>query len=126
MSTGRGGLSSILGPYPRAWAVFLAGPIAWCVNLESVYVLTLHSCAVEGRLSLHLSTLACLAVAILGAVWAGFLWASLGRGVPSDAEAGPGSGAHFLSVLGLIFDPFFAMLILSQWLAIAMLDPCSP
>jgi hypothetical protein len=118
--------SSRWGHYPVAWGAFLAGPVAWCVNLECSYALAPHACAVRDHLLLHLSTLACLGAAAAGGGLAWLIWGWHGRETPTEAEAGPGSGAHFLSVLGLVFDPFFALLIVSQWLAIAMLDPCPP
>src|SRR4051794_1381199 len=123
MTTGFEVQAARRGVYPLAWAAFLAGPIAWCVNLEGCYALALHACAAGGRRTLHLSTLACLAAAVVGGLLARALWARLGHGTPSESEAGPGSGARFLSFLGLVSAPFFAMLILSQWLAILMLDP---
>src|SRR4051794_39180578 len=90
------------GVYPTAWAAFLAGPLAWCVNLEATYALTLHACAVEDRRVLHLTTLACLAVAILGSFLARAHWARLGGGVPADGGSGAHPAARFLSFLGLL------------------------
>ena len=110
--------------YPSAWAAALAGPIAWFVDLEVVYALAPHACAVGSRLSLHLATIACLGAVALGGAMARVNWERAGRRNPSDTDHGPEADVAFLSLLGLMTASLFGLLIVAQWIAVVALDPC--
>lgn len=111
--------------YPSAWAAALAGPLAWFLNLEAVYALTPLACASGSRAGLHFTTFGCLAIAAMGAGLAWFNWVWAARSNPSDAEEGWEARVGFLSLLGLGSAALFTLLILAQWIAILVLDPCS-
>lgn len=108
----------------RLWAGLLAGPVAWLVQLQAVYALAQQVCLGLGAWTLHAATLACLLPALggCGLAWSG--WGAAGRHWPSDADEGKLARVRFLSVLGLLTGALFSLLILAQWIAVWLLDPC--
>jgi hypothetical protein len=106
------------------WAGCLAGPIAWFLQLEAVYALASGYCGGKGRLGLHLVSLVCLLLAAGGswASWKG--WGTVGHAWPSESEGGTAGRARFMGALGLMSCLFCALVILAQWIAIVVLDPC--
>lgn len=112
--------------YPSAWLAALAGPIAWFADLEVVYALAPHACAAGSRLSLHLASIAFLGLTAAGGAIARVNWSWAGRQNPSDTDYGPTPHVAFLSLLGFLTSSLFALVIVAQWVAVAMLDPCPP
>ncbi len=108
-----------------AWLAALAGPVAWAADLEAVYALAPRSC-VSGRAMLHLVTFLGLAAAGLGALVAALNRASFGRAIDADDRGSAAAQIRFLSAIGLMSNPLFSLIIVAQWLAILLLDPCSP
>ncbi len=108
------------------WAGVFAGPVAWFAQFQVAYWLAPGACAGMGRLPLHLSTLIGLVVALGGgwAAWRSWKRADLDR--PPAQEGGPVARVRFLASLGVMGGPFFALVILAQWFAIVLLDPCPP
>jgi hypothetical protein len=100
------------------WAGMLVAPIAWFAQLSTVYALTPRACAVKGRFSLHLASLVCLAVVGLGLRAAWNNWKAAGNGMSERAR--------FQSLGGLISGGTFLLVIVAEWLAICVLDPCVP
>ena len=107
--------------YPSAWSGVMSGPIAWAINQETNFAMTSRACAVGDRNALHLVTLACLGIMMLGAGIAAFNLAWERR---SPIAEGSASQVRFLAILGLMANPFFALVMIAQRIAIAMLDPC--
>lgn len=105
------------------WAGVLAGPVAWLVHLQTVYVLAVWACGGRGRAALHLVTLLCLAVTAAGIASAWRRWRSVGEW-PSDWGHGRESRVRMLSVLGLLAGTLFALALVAQWFAVLLLDPC--
>ena len=108
----------------RLWAGLLAGPVAWLVQFEAVYAVTPLVCAGGDLLPLHLIMLVGLIVALGGCALSWSDWRTAGRGWPSDADEGKFARARFMSVLGLLTGSLFSLLIVAQWLAVLLLDPC--
>ena len=108
-----------------AWLAALAGPVAWAADLEAVYALAPRACA-SGRATLHLATFLALAVACVGALVAGLTRASFGGAISANDRGSAAAQVGFLSAIGLMSNPLFALIIAAQWLAILVLDPCSP
>jgi hypothetical protein len=105
---------------PMLWFAMLAGPIAWALQLQFEYVLAQLSC--YGRMSdaaLHWVSAACLAIAVLGFV------ASLHamKSLTAAAEASL-TRRYFMSLQGLMTSSLFALVIVAQWISVAMLSSC--
>lgn len=91
---------------------FLAGPLAWALDLGVSYALEPRVHATGSKLWMHVTTLASIAVVVLGA------WAAL-RVLrrPRDGAAAPARTAErtrFLALGGLAMNGFFLLAILAQ------------
>lgn len=105
------------------WAGALAGPVAWFVQLQGVYALTMKACDGQTRVMLHLAALACVLLAGAGAGLSWHNWRGV-RGWPSDWDQGSAARVRFLSVLGMLTGALFLVVMLAQWIAVFLLDPC--
>jgi hypothetical protein len=102
------------------WFGILAGPIAWALQLQFEYVLAQLSC--YGRMSdaaLHWVSAACLAIAVLGLVAAV-------HAMKAMTAAGEASltRRYFMSLQGLMTSGLFSLVIIAQWISVAMLSSC--
>ena len=104
------------------FAIF-AGPVAWSVVLTAGYSLVAVSCDAETTLPLHLLTAVMLLVSVAGVVVARREWRRAGRGWPGEG-GDVLSRSRFAAVLGLLSSGLFALVIVAQWLAVLLLDPC--
>jgi hypothetical protein len=98
-------------PTRLRWSL-AAGFIAFGVDLGFSYVLRQHVCSSSQKFELHLVTIACLAMALLGFElgWTGF------HNLPHDAEeegGEPHDRAHFEALLGMGFSLAFALGIIA-------------
>jgi hypothetical protein len=63
-------------------------------------------------------------IVVFGAAFGGYLnWNAIGRGV-EDEDATVRTRTRFLALLGITISDFSAIVILAQWFAIFMFDPC--
>jgi hypothetical protein len=113
-----GGLNRIL------WAGSLAGPVAWFTQLEAVYALAPGYCGPRGRLGLHLVSLLCLTVATAGGCVTCNEWVVAGHAGASRSDEALAGRARFMAALGFLACLLCVLLILAQWIAICLLDPC--
>lgn len=107
----------------KLWIGLLAGPAAWAVQLQTVYTLAPWSCDHSNLLPLHLVTSLCLAGAIGGGWLAWKKWQEIG-GWPGGDEDVDSGRVRLMSVVGIMSSALFALVILAQWFAVVMLDPC--
>ncbi len=124
MSLGSRSIPSERRRDPALWAGVLAGPLAWFVQFQVAYWLAPGTCVGTGRLPLHLATLIGLLVALGGGGASWSSWRGTGHDLPSADEEGPLARVRFLAAMGLMSGPLFAVVILAQWFAIVLLDPC--
>lgn len=101
----------------------LGGPIAWSIALTAGYPLVAVSCDAETTLPLHLLLAVMLLVSIASGVVALREWRRAGRGW-SNEGGGTLARSRFAAVLGLLSSGLFALVIVAQWLAVLLLDPC--
>jgi hypothetical protein len=105
------------------WTGLLLAPVAFLANLEIGYALVPAACTARSTLPLHLVNAASLALALVGGLIAWRSWNTVGRVWP-NGEAGPIGRSRFLAALGVLLAAQFALVILAQWLAVFLLDPC--
>ena len=105
------------------WAGLLLAPAAFLANLEVAYALVPAACAARNTLLLHLVNGASLVVALTGGVIAWRSWNTVGRSWP-NGEAGPIGRSRFLAAMGVLLTALCALVIVAQWTAVFLLDPC--
>jgi hypothetical protein len=104
-------IQSGVTPTRLRWSL-AAGFTAFAVDLGFSYVLHQHVCTSSQKFELHLVTLVCLAMALLGFAlgWVGF------HKLPHDSEeegGEPHDRAHFEALLGMGFSLAFALAIIA-------------
>ena len=105
------------------WAGLLLAPLAFLANLEIGYALVPVACGSGTTWPLHLVNAASLAIALVGGLIAWRSWNAVGRVWP-DGEAGPLGRSRFLGSMGVLLAGFCALVILAQWTAVFLLNPC--
>ena len=108
----------------RLWAGFLAGPVAWAVQLQAAYLMVYVSCAVGGNLPYHLTSLATLALAAAGTLLSWRNWRQAGVKLP-DERGGVLTRSRFMAALGLLSGALFSVVIVAQWVPAFILPPCN-
>ncbi len=104
------------------WAGFLAGPVAWAVQLQSGYTLAAWQCDNGPHWPLHLASLVCLLAATGGGYLAWGHWRAVG-GWPSGTDEPTGGRVRLMAVLGMMTAVLFSLVIVAQWVALMVL-PC--
>jgi hypothetical protein len=101
----------------------LLGPIVALINQEAIYSVNMWACGRGMHATLHIVPALCL-VATFGAAWTAYSdWNASGRGVEDEA-ATVATRSRFLSLLGIAISLFSSVVILAQWAAIFVFDPC--
>jgi hypothetical protein len=117
------GGSPALPSTKRLWFGFLAGVLAWKLQLMVNYALVPYACWQALVALIHVASVVTLALALGGAVVAWGSWRRLGEGVEMES-GGIASRSRFLALSGVALGLFFALLILGQWLPNLLLGPC--
>jgi len=99
------------------------GPLAALANQELIYMVNMWACAHRQRETMHLVPILCLIVVAVTAVAANLNWRALGRGYEDELGAVE-ARSRFIALLGLGISALSAIVILAQWLAIFVFDPC--
>jgi hypothetical protein len=105
------------------WGGLLLAPIAFLANLEIAYALVPAACGSRTTLVLHVVNAASLLLALFGGLMAWRSWGMVGRVWP-DGEAGPIGRSRFLASVGVLLTGICVLVILAQWTAVFLLDPC--
>jgi hypothetical protein len=109
---------------PSPWTGLLAAPTAWFVQLCGAYALGAFRCGAP-RGPLHAISAACLVVAIVDALLGWRAWrASRDPHAEGSVLDAPEQRRRFLAELGLMSGGLFTIVIIAQWIAITVLDPC--
>ena len=97
------------------WTGFLLPPIAWSLQLESVYLLSDYGCAYNNFMPNHIASAALLLLSLIGWIIAWLNWQRSGSTWPNG---GPGAvpRSRFMSALGLLSGALFSALIFARWL----------
>jgi hypothetical protein len=106
------------------WVGILLPPVAWGVQLQTIYLTSEYGCLTADFVWNHVASVAALLLALAGGVLAFRLWRASGGG--SEVEDGtPLSRARFMSILGIFSGVLFSLVIFAQWLPTLMGVPCS-
>lgn len=103
-------------------ALFLP-PTVLLANLEIAYALVPAACASRNAVGLHLVNVVSLGLAIAGGLVAWRSWKALGVGWPEE-EGTPLARIRFIAGLAVLLSGICALVIVAQWIAVFLLDPC--
>jgi len=105
------------------WTGLLLPPIAWSLQLESVYLLSDYGCAYNNFTPNHIASAALLLLSLMGWMISWLNWRRSGSTWPNG---GPGAipRSRFMSTLGLLTGALFSALIIAQWLPTILGVPC--
>jgi hypothetical protein len=111
------------GGIGRLWYAFLAGILAWKLQLMVIYGLVPYACWNGLHWLIHVATALTIVMSLSGA-WVGFLaWRESGGGTDTDGRIVIGR-SRFMALSGMILGIFFAFVIFGQWLPNLMLGAC--
>jgi hypothetical protein len=103
------------------WIGLALGPIAWAINLQTIYAMSPHACAKPTSATVVLSTMMAV-LAIAGTLMS---WRATCRDGPAElAEMQGGRARNFMAWLGVGSSAIFALVILNQLAAAVMISPC--
>ena len=105
------------------WFAALGGAFAWALAFGLHYGLVEVACGIGSSIPLHIASLLCIAIAAAALVVAVRLWHQFGRSLPGEA-GGPLPRSRLLTVVGLLGNAFFIIVIVAQWLTVVFLHPC--
>jgi hypothetical protein len=103
------------------WAGVLVGPMAALIQLQVNYALVLWSCSHRSTWPLHLVSVLALLATIVAVVLPYRLW----QRVRIDEDGlGPAARRKLMAVVGILISTLSALLIIAQWIAVFIYDPC--
>jgi hypothetical protein len=101
----------------------LLGPIVALANQAMIYSANMWACGHGARGTMHIIPLLCLAVAIGAGITARRDWKAVGGGV-HDEDGTVEQRTRFVALVGMAMSGFSAAVIVAQWAAIVVFDPC--
>lgn len=108
---------------PLQWLGLMSPPVAWAVQMLTVYTLAPWSCAHGPLLPLHVVSALSLLIAASGSLLAWRSWRAVG-GWPSSADEATLGRTRLMTLLGAMTGTLFSLVISAQWLAVFLLEPC--
>ena len=113
-------------PPRRLWFALAAPPLAWFTALTAGYFMVSWACgSAAGRVALHGTVLAMLALAVAAGVTAGRSWRRRRAEWPGKSPD-PEARTRLLVVLATLGGGLFSLAILVFWIAALVLSPCEP
>lgn len=110
----------------RTWFALVTPPVAWFASLNAAYFMVSWACgSAAGRITMHLTLLAMLAITMVAGVTGRRLWRRAGTDWPGES-ADPRERQRFLAALATFGAGLFSLMIAAQWIAALVLDPCEP
>jgi hypothetical protein len=107
----------------RLWIGILLAPVAWAVQLQTVYLTSEFGCFTSDFMWNHVLSGLALVAAIIGGVIAWLEWVA--AGATTDTE-GPDfmSRRRFMALIGILTSALFSVTIVAQWLPTLTRVPC--
>ena len=103
------------------WAGVLVGPMAALIQLQVNYALVLWSCSHRSTWPLHLVSILALLATIVAVLLPYRIW----QRVRIDEDGmGPPARAKLMAVVGILISILSLLLIIAQWIAVFIYDPC--
>lgn len=99
------------------------GPLVALLNQQLIYMANMWTCGRNMQHVAHIIPASCLLVTIGAGVTAYRDWKAVGAGV-DDEHADIATRTRFLSIIGAVASLFSALVIIAQWAAIFVFDPC--
>jgi hypothetical protein len=99
------------------------GPVVALANQQAIYAVNMWACGRGLRATIHVVPVLALIIIVGTGLGAYRNWREVGRGV-EDEQAGVAARTRFLALLGIAISIFSALVILAQWLAIFVFEPC--
>ena len=105
------------------WVGVLLGPFAFLLNLQISYMLVPWACSTGQLMWLHVASCGTLLLSLLSLFTA---WRNLQKaGREQQSKGGnPTARGRFMAILGLLMGGLFSLIILAQWVADFIIDPC--
>jgi hypothetical protein len=101
----------------------LLGPTVALANQQLIYAVNMWACGHRMHATMHIVPIICLVITVGTGIMAYRDWRAVGGGV-EDAEASVYARTRFLAILGMTLSIFSSLVILAQWAAIFIFDPC--
>ena len=101
----------------------LGGPIVALANQVLIYGANMWACGHGIRSVMHIVPAVCLAVTLVAAMMSYRSWTGVGGGAEDEA-ATIATRTRFLAILGIAISVFSSLVILAQWTAILVFEPC--
>ena len=117
------------------WAGVVGAPVLWLALLQTNYVLAYPACAERTNAWLHSVTAAAMALMVLVAIGAVYVW----RTDPPEQRTGPArfdeqhdpigedpsrAARHFAAMVALLLSGLFVLLVAGTWIPSFVLHPC--
>jgi len=103
------------------WAGVLVGPMAALIQLQVNYALVLWSCSHHSTLPLHVVSALALFLTIVVGLLSFQIWQRVSIG---EDGAGPAARTKLMTVIGMLISILMSLVIIAQWLAVFIHDPC--
>lgn len=101
----------------------VAGPIAALLNQQFMYMVNMWACGRGMQAVIHIVPALCVLVTLGAAYVARRHWRAVGGGV-DDEDASIATRTRFVAIVGIAVSLFSALVILAQWSAAFVFDPC--
>jgi hypothetical protein len=105
------------------WLGFLLPPIAWAVQLQTVYLLSEYGCGSGNFLPNHIASAGALILSVCGGLVSWRNWMKAGGEWKSE-KAEPLARSRFMAILGVLSGALFTLIIFAQWLPTLLGVPC--
>jgi hypothetical protein len=99
------------------------GPTVALVNQQLIYSVNMWACGRGQHGVMHIIPALCLVVVAGAGIGAYLNWVAVGRGLEDEYDS-VATRTRFAALLGMAISLFSAIVILAQWAAIFVFDPC--
>lgn len=105
------------------WLGFLLPPVAWALQLQTVYLLTEYGCESGTFTPNHVASAIALVLSVFGFLVSWRSWKKIGGEWKSE-DAGTIPRSRFMAILGVLTGSLFTIIIFAQWLPTILGVPC--
>jgi hypothetical protein len=105
------------------WTGLLLPPIAWAIQLQTVYLLSEKGCSTGNFLPNHIVSVAALLLSAAGFFVSWQNWLATGAESKNE-KAGTAPRSSFMAILGIMTGGLFSLVIFAQWLPAILGVPC--
>lgn len=107
------------------WTGLLGPPIVWLLHFQIIYSLVGYVCEAHSHASIHIVSVLTIVITI----GCGLIsWKLLRPAPPSNSLTEPDetipARPRFMAQMGLMSSALFTLVMIAQWIASFMIDPC--